>query len=132
MSTSDNKDLFRRFYERAWNEGDATVVDELLAADFVNHALPPSSAVSHRELYKRAIAENIVLFPNYVLTIEDLLAEDDTVVARWRSACINAATGAYITNKGITIVRIRDGKITDFWKFDDALGVLRQLGKRVQ
>ncbi len=48
MSISDNKDLFRRFYERAWNNGDPSVVDELLAAGFVNHALPLSGSSTTR------------------------------------------------------------------------------------
>lgn len=38
-------------------------------------------------------------------------------------------SGKRITHAGITIVRIAGGKIAEFWKQDDALGVLRQLGK---
>lgn len=132
MSTPDNKERFRRFYERAWNTGDSSVVDELLAADFVNHALPATNHRSHRELYRQAIVDNASAFPDYMLIIEDLIAQGDRVVARWRSACTDPATGTRITNEGITIVRIVDGRIAEFWKHDDALGVLRQLGKRVQ
>ncbi|HEX6818343.1 MAG TPA: ester cyclase [Ktedonobacterales bacterium] len=129
MSTADNKALFRQFYVRAWIKGDASVADDLLAADFVNHALPATTHGSHRELYRQAIADNTSAFPDYTLTIEDLIAEGATVVARWRSACMDASTSTRITNEGITIVRSVDGRIAEFWKHDDALGVLRQLGK---
>ncbi len=129
MSISDNKAVFRRFYERAWNDGDPTVADELLAPDFVNHALPDGVVASHRELYKHAITENQAYFPDFRVVIEDLIAEGDKVVARWRSECADASSGKRVTDTGITIVRVVDGKITDFWKQDDGLGVLRQLGR---
>lgn len=80
------------------------------------------SMTDTRELFRRL----------YMLTIEDLIAEGDTIVARWRSVCTDTATGTRITNEGITIVRIADGRIAEFWKHDDALGVLPQLGKTPQ
>jgi len=130
-----NKAIFRRFYERAWNQGDVGVVDELLAPGFVNHALGGVPG-PHREPYKRAIAENGRDFPAYRLVIEDMIAEGDRVAARWSARAVFAGdgpddprAGVEIADAGITVVRIRDGKITDFWKASDGVGVLRQLGK---
>jgi predicted ester cyclase len=91
---------------------------------------------SHRELYKQAIIEDQRDFPEFRVVIEDLIAEGDMVAARWRATCRFAGegptdprAGRWITDTGITIVRIVGGEITDVWKHDDALGVLRQLGK---
>ena len=49
MVQADNEAVFRRFYEDAWNTGDLTEVDELLAADFANYLVGDVSG-SHREL----------------------------------------------------------------------------------
>ena len=56
MVETENKAVFRRFYEDVWNEGDLAVVDELFAADFVNHAVG-DAPTPHRELYKRGVVE---------------------------------------------------------------------------
>jgi predicted ester cyclase len=118
------KAIFRRFYEHAWYAGDLAGVDELLGPHFVNHSLPGGVPGSQRELYKQAIIESQRVFPEFQVVIEDLIAEGDKVAARWRATCCVA--GQRITDTGMTIVRIVDGKIADFWKQDDALGVLRQ------
>ena len=121
----DNKAIFRRFYERAWNLGDLAVIDELLAPDFVNHEVP-NAPMPHRDLYKQAIIESRDAFPDTSLIIDDLVAEGDQVAARWRmqgahtgTAWGKAPSGKQLDMAGITIVRVVNGKITDFWKQDN-------------
>lgn len=123
---AENKVIFRRFYEDAWNSGDLALADELLAEDFVNRELPEAMASeSHRELYKQAIVETRAAFPNWRNTIEDMLAEGDQVAARW--GAIGTRTGAAMEEipygkllmiSGITIVRVVNGRIAEFWKKD--------------
>ncbi|HEU5438656.1 MAG TPA: ester cyclase [Ktedonobacterales bacterium] len=121
-----NKAIFRRFYEDAWNSGDLALVDELLADDFVNRELPASMASqSHRALYKQAIIETRAAFPDWRNTLEDMMAEGDRVAARWRSTGTRTGAamqeipyGKLLAISGITIVRVVDGKIAEFWKKD--------------
>ena len=133
MTEMENKTIFRRFYEEAWNAGDLTVVDELLATDFVNHEVAETTA-PHRELYKRAVVETRTAFPDWTIIIDDLVAEGEKVVARWRSSGTHNGetpgqppTGARIQIQGITIVRVVEGKIVDFWKQDNSHTVPQQL-----
>ena len=42
-TTEENKAQFRRLYEEVLNKGDVTVVDELIAPEFLNHAAPPAT-----------------------------------------------------------------------------------------
>src|SRR5690242_20169952 len=125
MSAEENKAIFRRFYERAWNHDDLSVIDELLAPDFINHAVT-NAAASHRNLYKQAIIENRVVFPDWSLSIDAFIAEGDLVAARWHAHATHtgmawgiAPTGKQINMTGMTMVRIMAGKITDFWKQDN-------------
>jgi predicted ester cyclase len=128
MTTADNKAVFRRFYEETWNTGDVGILDKVLAPDFINHEIADGD-VSHRELYKRAVIETHLGLPDFALAIDDLIAEGDMVVGRWhwRGTHTGAEpwgepTGRETTATGITIVRIMDGKITDFWKKDAVSG----------
>lgn len=128
MTTADNKAVFRRFYEETWNTGDVGILDKVLAPDFINHEIADGD-VSHCELYKRAVIETHLGLPDFALAIDDLIAEGDMVVGRWhwRGTHTGAEpwgepTGRETTATGITIVRIMDGKITDFWKKDAVSG----------
>jgi steroid delta-isomerase-like uncharacterized protein len=133
MSTESNKAIIHSLYERLFNKGDLSAADELHAADFVYHefGLPP---VGLEEYKKR----NVVFFralPDRKVTIEDLIAEDDKVVARATMHATQTgdlpgipATGKPVTATSIIIYRIAEGRIAEEWESWDALGVMRQLG----
>jgi steroid delta-isomerase-like uncharacterized protein len=104
--------------------GDLTVVEKLLAVNFVNHEVIVDTTTPHRELYKHAVVETRSAFPDWTLSIEDMIAEGDLVVARWRAQGTHtgeleglpAPTGDRLVVRGITIARVQDGKIVEFWK----------------
>ena len=133
MSTESNKAMIRRLYEDFFNKGDTSVADELHAANFAYYefGLP---AVGLEEYMRR----NAVFFralPDRRVVIEDLIAEDDKVVARATMRATQTgdlpdipATGKSITATSIIIYRISAGKIAEEWESWDAVGVMRQLG----
>src|SRR5690348_12229104 len=112
-----NKALMRRFYEEFWCRGNEAAVDELVAADMVDHQRPegwPSGRAGYKQLV-RAWREG---FPDMRETIGDLIAEGDRVVGRFTIDATHTGnflgippTGRTIRISGIDIVRIRDGQI---------------------
>jgi steroid delta-isomerase-like uncharacterized protein len=123
MGGTDNKAIFRRFYEGSWNSGDLAIVDELLAVDFVNHEVEETT-IPHRELYKRVVVETRSAFPDWTLFIEAVIAERGQVAARWRAHGTHTGeleglpppTGERLVVQGISMARVEDGKIVEFWK----------------
>ncbi len=74
-------------------------------------------------------------FPDLHFTIEEQISEGHTVAARWtfhgtqtREFQGRPATGAEVTVTGISIFRIRDGKICEITANMDRLGFMTQLG----
>jgi predicted ester cyclase len=70
-----------------------------------------------------------------ISTIEDLIAEGDKVVARWRSRATHRGdymgippTGKEVEFTGISVYRIEEGKIAESWTVEDQLGLMRQIG----
>jgi predicted ester cyclase len=70
-----------------------------------------------------------------VSTIEDLIAEGDKVVARWRSRATHrgdymgiAPSGKEVEFTGISIYRIEGNKIAESWSVEDQFGLMRQIG----
>lgn len=133
MSMETNKAIIRRLYDELFNKGDLSVADELHAADFVYHefGLP---AIGLEEYKKR----NSVFFravPDRKVSIEDLIAEGDKVVARATMRARQTgdlpgipATGKPVTATSIIVYRISQGKIVEEWESWDQVGMLQQFG----
>jgi len=79
--SEDNKALVCRFVEEFWNEGNTTIVDELMAIDTAIH-MPTGEAVNP-EGFKRFAAMWRDSFPDWHSTVEELIAEGDRVAERW-------------------------------------------------
>ncbi len=133
MSAKENEAIVRRLMERAYTIPE--VHDELVADDYVGH-FPPNPTLHGPEGLKAFNAQAVTAFPDVRVTIEDLLAQGDEVVARWtlRGTHEGAlrggipATGRRVEVSGITISRIRNGKLVENWGNYDLLGMLQQLG----
>ena len=128
-----NQALVQRFIEEAWNKGNVSVVDECVAADFVEHPLWPNIVplgpmdVSAREQLKYDITESRKGFPDLQITIDQLIEAEDKVIT------VLTNRGTPITGKPmswveINIDRIVGGKIVERWSLWDRLGFWQQLG----
>jgi predicted ester cyclase len=122
MSAEENMALARRFME-ARVKRDLDAVDEMLAADFVNHNKLVPGQESDREDYLRGIAAFHAALSEGHLIIEDQVAGGDKVVTRFtvhaahdRGELLGVApTGKELTNRAIIIHRIVGAKIAEEW-----------------
>jgi steroid delta-isomerase-like uncharacterized protein len=130
----DNKAIVRRLYEEVWNKRRLEVVDELFSPSHGLNDPIVSGSQTGPELYKRRVVELTVSFPDLRFTIEDMITEKEIVGVSWIISGTHQgefmdipATGSKISVEGITIHRIKNGKILDSHARWDALGLLRQL-----
>jgi steroid delta-isomerase-like uncharacterized protein len=121
--------------EEVFNEGRLELVDEIVAADAIDHDPALPEPVVGPEGSKQLVAGYRAAFPDVHLTIEDQIAEDDRVVTRWTARGTHtgdlwgiSGTGKEATVTGITIDRIEDGKIAESWTNWDTLGLMQQIG----
>lgn len=130
-----NKAAVRRLVEEVWNKGNLSVANECLASSYRHHdpSTPEVEAGPEGEM-KRAMLYRSA-FPDLRLTLEDVIAEGDTVAARWSCRATHkgalgdiAPTGKQVSLTGVSIVRFADGKMIEGWINWDALGMLQQLG----
>ena len=132
MSADENKAIAHRWYEML-NSHNLTHMDELFAADFVDH----DSAVLNHDLdgTKQFFSMYLDAFSDAQVTLDDLIAEGDRVAARFTVRGTHKGpfmdlppTGKPFTLTAIDILRIVDGKIVEHWGEADTLGLLQQLG----
>ena len=136
MSAEENKELVRRYFQaidEGCEAGNAEIVDDFLAPDFVEHnpfpGIPPT-----RDGWKQAFMAFVNGAPGYHI-VDDLVAEGDKVVGRITAYGKHTGelfgipeTGRDIRVSGIAIWRIQDGKIVEHWHETDQMGLMQQLG----
>jgi predicted ester cyclase len=130
MSTEDNKAFVRRFYEELHSKKNLAAVDDFIDPNIVDHAVPPGLP-GGIEGARQFAGMLLTAFPDHQVTIEDMIAEGDKVVARMtvRGTHQGAFLGIPPTGKHWTdIIRIAGGKIVEHWNNYDALGLMQQLG----
>jgi steroid delta-isomerase-like uncharacterized protein len=129
------KTVADRIFEEVWNQRNREAVDELITADYVHHdghGIPVEPGI---EGYKQFVSIYLNAFSDLRFTIEDEISADDKIVTRWRVAGTHDGdlpglprTGKSISLAGISITRLRDGKIAESWNNWDMLGMMQQLG----
>jgi len=130
---SANKEIVRRYLE-AWEQADLATLDELLAADFINHSspLPPD-----REGMMTFATEHRNQFPTGEYTIQHLVAEDNLVFMYGRFQGTHdgepfmdiPANGVEVDFAFSILFRLQDGKLAERWgTADDVMGMLIPLG----
>ena len=137
MSLEANKTLVRRYFEEARHRPD--VCDEIFAPvvhfHAIQHAASNPDLVSSPQNEKAIYAWLHTVWPDWRMTIDEMLAEGDRVMVRWTFH--GTQRGEYLglppTHKsvsyaGINIFRIAEGKIGEVWDLSDRLWLWQQLG----
>ena len=132
-SAEQNMALARRFME-ARVKRDMDTVEEMLAPDFVNRNKLVPGQKPDREDYLRGIAVFHAAQSGGQLIIEDQVAGGDKVVTRFTVHATHdrgelmgvAPTGKVLTNRGIVIHRMVEGKIAEEWGMGTIGSTLRK------
>src|SRR5712692_10901117 len=133
--SEQNKDLVCRLLLEKKNKSNLSVADQLFSPNYAHHdpSTPdfgrgPESERKRATLYRTA-------FPDLQLPIEDIIAEGETVMARWSCRGTHkgdlsgiAPTGKQFTISGVSIARFSGSKMAEGWINWDAQGLMQQLG----
>ncbi len=130
-----NKNLVRRLFEEVWNKGNLQVTDDLLTPNYAHHDSSTPDLGRGPEGEKKRATLYRTAFPDLRLTVEDIIAEGETVVARWscrgtHKGDLNgiAPTGKRVNITGISIAHFTNGKMSEGFVHWDALSLMQQLG----
>ncbi len=138
MSLEENKAIARRYFEDA--PFNPAACDEIFAPSFQFHAIvhtgvTPQTIESNPQSEKAAFEQYKAIWGGWHFKIEDVIAEGDRVMVCWTSHETQQGefnglppTGVQVTNSGINIFRIGDGKIAEVWDIYDRLWMWQQLG----
>jgi steroid delta-isomerase-like uncharacterized protein len=136
MSTDENIQMMRRWFQEVWNEGRVQTVYDLMAPGAIARGQRGAEAEIHGpEEFVNFVHEIRGGFPDIKIELEDIFGAGDKVVMRWSAVMTHTGdalglppSGRTVRSRGISIARMADGKIVEGWDNWDQLGMLEQIG----
>jgi predicted ester cyclase len=135
MTEAENKERFRRFMDEGPNRGNLAIVEELFDPDVAFYVPGSVEPVRGVDGVKGIVAGFRAAFPDLHVTIDDMVAEGETVAARATARGINTGEMMGTAPSGKRAVwvashhcRFARGKIIENRVIYDQLAFLQQLG----
>lgn len=126
--------IVRKFFEVGPSKGDIAAADALLHPEFSLHTPLPTPGPGIEEI-NNVITTCRAAFDGLNVTIEDIMADEDKVTARFIARGIHTGefmglppTGKAITLTAIEIFRLKEGKVAELWGEVNLMGLMMQLG----
>jgi predicted ester cyclase len=124
----------KRWFEEVWNQQRAATIHELLHPQAKGHTA--TAETTGPDEWKRAMWDVLTgAFSEIRIEILDLVAEGESVVARWRVTMRHTGphmgvpeTGRALDFTGMTWLVIRNGQIVEGWDGWDSTGMLVSIG----
>jgi steroid delta-isomerase-like uncharacterized protein len=116
-----------------WNQRRVETIHELITPESFGHA--ESGHIDSAQAFLDLVFTPFVTaFPDLRLTVEDAVSEGDQVVVRWRATGTHtgaamglSATGTRVSFRGVTWIRLRDGKLMECWDSWNQHGLFQTL-----
>ncbi|MDT3446828.1 ester cyclase [Pseudofrankia sp. BMG5.37] len=132
-TAESNTRIMERFTREFLPTGDAALAEEFISPDIVMYFAGQQQ--QGRGTYLDIVAANRRAFPDLVWTVEDMVAEGDTVAVRYIMTGTHrgtfagvAATGRAVHAQSMAFYRLADGKIVEERAQLDMLSLLQQMG----
>ncbi len=137
---SDVRDLYDEAIRR-YNAGDMEGFADAHAPDAV--LVTPVGTVRGRPAIRDYWFDQLVAYPDLVLTVELVVEQGHTIAAEWSWTGTNTGplrridgtllppTGHRVELRGMELVRVRDGEITEYRMYWDGTAIARQLDLQV-
>jgi steroid delta-isomerase-like uncharacterized protein len=127
------KRIALQLIEELWNQKTPALIEALYAAQCVLHT--PDGALHGLTGATQLYTAYTTAFPDMCFTVEDVVAEGETVVIRYTFAGTHqgplrgiAATGKPVAVAGMVLLRFAEGKVVEQRGVWDSLSLMQQLG----
>ncbi|MBA2396811.1 MAG: ester cyclase [Ktedonobacteraceae bacterium] len=134
MATEENKTIINRMFDEIFHQGNLAAADNFIASDVIYHPFPPTFPAGP-DGFRFVFQMLVGTFPDQHIAIDDIIAEGDKVVVRSTFSGTRSGpllgfppTGKHCTQSQISIFRLINGKVSEYWFNADDLGMIRQLG----
>jgi predicted SnoaL-like aldol condensation-catalyzing enzyme len=121
MTRAESREFIRNHFEEFVNRKNVEIGNVNFAPNFVDHGadVPPGTPPGPAGAIQY-VAGALKRFPDLLVQIEDMIAEDDKVVVRNHWTATDSQTGKRLEFRGIVIWRIAARQIVERWAYLEA------------
>src|SRR5215218_3482938 len=125
MGIEENKDVVLGLVAECINPYRPDMLERFVGEDIRVHPGTPGSGPDTEgiALLGEAVDRFRGTFPDLHIEFDQLVGEGDLVAARW------TATGAAVRWSGTDVYRLSEGRIVEWWRNDDFVWLLHQVGR---
>lgn len=135
MTTNETERIAREFL-RVWTPGNLDVLERLADPDIVVDYAHFEAPVKGVAAFRETLEESFRSFPDLETAALGVVAQDDRAAVEWeyegthRQGALFGAepSGARVRVRGMSLYRIRDGRVVEERGVADILGLMAQLG----
>ena len=138
MGIEENKDVVRGLVDECINPYRPELLERFVDQAVRVHPGTPGAAPDTEGIDELRAAVHRIrgTFPDLRIELDQTVAEGDLVAARWTATGTHtgtlagiAATGSAVRWSGTDLYRLGDGKVVEWWRNDDFVWLLHQLGR---
>jgi predicted ester cyclase len=128
-STEDTGQHLARLFEESFNNEETWRIEKVVAEHFMDHGPYVGGAD-----FRQRLATVRAVLPDAVLHVDEVIRQGDFVATRWTIHGTHegktlgiAPTGRKVTLSGMSVERLKDGKVIEHWEFPDLKGFAEQI-----
>ena len=137
--SGDNTRWVHRWFDEVWNQSDtsavASAIDDMMAPDAVMHGLGEAGRDTIGSApFKEFNARFRSAFSRIHIHIDATVEQGDMIAARWTARLTHdgpgfgvAPTDTEVTVTGMSMARLRNGRMMEGWNNWDTLGLMAQI-----
>lgn len=121
-----------QYANRIWGKRDLSAINELLYPEVIIHS--SFGDFQGPETMKTVVEAWLTGFPDLIVKNKALISEGDLIVIHWQAYGTHRGkfkdippTGKPISYAGVTIYRIKNDKIIEYWAYLDMQHLLNQI-----
>jgi len=127
---AENIKMYTGVWDKIFNQRDIDQVnDKNFATDVVLLGQKENIRSQGIEGFKKSFNYYLTTFSDIKFTFIDVWGHGDKLVKHWNFKGTHTATGKPMNLSGVTLVKMKDGKIIEEQDFDDNLSYNQQLGQ---
>jgi steroid delta-isomerase-like uncharacterized protein len=133
-SAAYNEKRMQEFYDQVMNAHNVAMADSFCTSDFVDHQAMENTPAGI-EGVKKTFTEYFAAYPDLHVKTNFIKSFGDTIVAHITMSGTSKgpfmgmpATGKQFSVDGVDIIKIKDGKATEHWGYEEDMKMMNQLG----